>query len=361
MPSPPKPVNVADYERLAEGVLEAGALGYFAGGAGDELTLRENTAAFQRLKLRPRMLVDVSAVSPATTVLGREISMPVIVAPTAIQRMCHADGEAATARAAAAAGTVMTLSTIATSTPAEVAEAAPGAPRWFQVYCFEDEGVTRALIEQAVEHGYEALVLTVDAPRAGRRERDLRTGFQVPAEVTIPSVAAALGRPASLSIAEVFAMLDVTLTWKDLDRIRGLSDLPLLVKGILTEEDARLACEAGVDGVVVSNHGGRQLDGVHATIDVLPEVVDAVEGRVEVLVDGGVRRGTDVVKALALGARAVMVGRPVLWGLAAGGEEGVRHVLELLRDEVELALLLCGAPTPAHVTSAHISANSGRS
>ena len=361
MPSRAQPVNVADYERLAEGALEEGALGYFAGGAGDELTLRENVAAFQRLKLRPRTLVDVSGVSAATTVLGREISMPLLVAPTAIQRMCHTDGEPATARAAAAVGTIMTLSTIATSTPAQVAEAAPGAPRWFQVYCFEDEGVTRALIEQAVEHGYEALVLTVDAPRAGRRERDLRTGFQVPAEVTVPAVAAALGEPASLSIAEIFAMLDPTLTWRDLDRIRGLSELPLLVKGILTEEDARLACEAGADGIVVSNHGGRQLDGVSATIDALPEVIDAVEGRVEVLVDGGVRRGTDVVKALALGARAAMVGRPVLWGLATDGEAGVRHVLELLRDEIELALLLCGCATPADVTPAHISANSGRS
>jgi isopentenyl diphosphate isomerase/L-lactate dehydrogenase-like FMN-dependent dehydrogenase len=204
-------------------------------------------------------------------------------------------------------------------------------------------------------------VLTVDAPRAGRRERDLRTGFQVPAEITIPSVAAALGHPATLKIAEVFAMLDLSLTWRDLERIRGLSDLPLLVKGVMTAEDARLACDAGVDGIVVSNHGGRQLDGVAATIDALPEVVEAVEGRIEVFVDGGVRRGTDVVKALALGARAAMVGRPVLWGLATGGEDGARHVLELLRDELELALLLCGCPTPADVTSAHVSANSGRS
>jgi isopentenyl diphosphate isomerase/L-lactate dehydrogenase-like FMN-dependent dehydrogenase len=361
MPPSEHPVNVADYERLAEGALDAGPLGYFAGGAADELTLRDNVAAFERLRLRPRMLVDVSGVSAATTVMGTEVSMPLLVAPTAIQKMCHPAGEPATARAAAAAGTVMTLSTIATSTPAEVAGGAPPAPRWFQVYCFEDEGITRALIDQAVEHGYEALVLTVDAPRAGRRERDLRTAFQVPAEVTIPSVAAALGHPASLTIAEIFGMLDVTLTWRDLERIRGLSDLPLLVKGVLTEEDARLACDAGIDGIVVSNHGGRQLDGVHATIDALPEVVEAVEGRVEVLVDGGIRRGTDVVKALALGARAAMIGRPVLWGLAVGGEEGVRHVLELLRDEIELALLLCGAPTPADVTPAHISANTGRS
>ena len=360
MPSGTQPVNVLDYERLAEGALEAGPLGYFAGGAADEITLRENVAAFQRLKLRPRMLVDVSAVSARTTVLGTEVSMPLLVAPTAIQKMCHPGGEAATARAAAAVGTVMTLSTIATSTPAEVAEAAGPAPRWFQVYCFEDEGVTRALIEQAVEHGYEALVLTVDAPRAGRRERDLRTGFQVPADVEIPSVAAALGHPASLTIAEVFGMLDLTLTWRDLERIRGLSDLPLLVKGILTEEDARLACDAGVEGIVVSNHGGRQVDGVHATIEALPEVIEAVDGRIEVLVDGGVRRGTDVVKALALGARAVMVGRPVLWGLASAGEDGVRHVLELLRDEIELALMLCGCPTPQDVTPTHVSANSGR-
>ena len=361
MPSAARPVNVLEYERLAEEALEEGALGYFAGGACDERTLRENVAAFERLKLRPRMLIDVSKVSAATTVLGSEVSMPLLVAPTAIQKICHPDGEAATARAAAVLGTVMTLSTIATATPAEVAEAAPGGTRWFQLYCFEDEGVTRALVDQAVEHGYSAIVLTVDAPRAGRRERDLRTGFQVPAEITIPSVAAALGHPATLTIAEVFGMLDLTLTWRDLERIRGLSDLPLLVKGVMTEEDARLACDAGVDGIVVSNHGGRQLDGVAATIDALPEVVEAVEGRIEVFVDGGIRRGTDVVKALALGARAAMVGRPVLWGLATGGEDGARHVLELLRDEVELALLLCGCPTPTDVTSAHVSANSGRS
>ncbi len=361
MPRAARPVNVLEYERLAEEALEEGALGYFAGGACDERTLRENVAAFGRLNLRPRMLVDVSNVSAATTVLGSDVSMPLLVAPTAIQKMCHPDGEGATARAAAAVGTVMTLSTIATATPAEVAEAAPGGTRWFQLYCFEDDGVTRALIDQAVEHGYAAIVLTIDAPRAGRRERDLRTGFQVPAEITIPSVAAALGRPATLTIAEVFAMLDLTVTWRDLERIRGLSDLPLLVKGVMTEEDARLACDAGVDGIVVSNHGGRQLDCVAATIEALPEVVEAVEGRAEVFVDGGIRRGTDVVKALALGARAAMVGRPVLWGLATGGEDGARHVLELLRDELQLALLLCGCPTPADVTRAHISANSGRS
>ncbi len=354
MPSAARPVNVLEYERLAEEALEEGALGYFAGGACDERTLRENVAAFGRLKLRPRMLVDVSNVSATTTVLGSEVSMPLLVAPTAIQKLCHPDGEGATARAAAAAGTVMTLSTIATATPAEVAEAAPGGTRWFQLYCFEDDGVTRALVDQAVEHGYSAIVLTVDAPRAGRRERDLRTGFQVPAELTIPSVAAALGRPAAVTIAEVFAMLDLTLTWRDLERIRGLSDLPLLVKGVMTEEDARLACDAGVDGIVVSNHGGRQLDGVPATLDALPEVVDAVGGRVEVLLDGGIRRGTDVLKALALGARAAMVGRAVVWGLAVDGEAGVHRVLELLRAEIELGLALLGCRSPEEVGRAHV-------
>lgn len=350
----PRPVNVFEYERLAAERLDPGPLGYFAGGADDERTLAENVEAFRRLTLRPRMLVDVSGATTATTVLGTSVSMPLLVAPTALQRMCHPDGEAGTARAAAAAGTIMCLSSLATQTPAEVAEAAPGAPRWFQLYCFEDAGVTRALIEQAQAAGYGAIVLTVDAPRAGRRERDLRSGFRIPPEMAIPSVAAALGRSEPLSIFEVFGMLDLTLTWRDLEALCAESDLPVLVKGILTEEDARLACEHGVAGIVVSNHGGRQVDGVAASIDALPEVVEAVDGRVEVLVDGGIRRGTDVVKALALGARAALAGRAVLWGLAAGGEAGVAHVLGLLREEIALALVLCGCPSPEAVTRAHV-------
>jgi isopentenyl diphosphate isomerase/L-lactate dehydrogenase-like FMN-dependent dehydrogenase len=348
------PVCVADYEALAAECLEPGALGYFAGGAGDERTLRDNVEAFARWQLRPRMLVDVSTTTTRTTVLGTPVSMPLLVAPTAFHRMCHPDGEAATARAAAAAGTVMCLSSIATATPAEVAAAAPDAARWFQVYVFQDRGVTRALVDEAVAAGYEALVLTVDTPRPGRRERDLRTSFRVPQDVVIPSVAAALGQPEGVSIFDVFNMLDQTLSWRDLEEIASWSDLPLLVKGVLTEEDARLACENGAGGIVVSNHGGRQLDGVPATIDALPEVVDAVEARCEVFVDGGIRRGSDVVKALAFGARAVLAGRAVLWGLASRGEEGVRHVLELLRDEIELALALCGAPSPDAVTRAHV-------
>ena len=347
------PLNVWDYERFFEQTLDAGAFGYFAGGADDELTLRDNVAAFRRWRLRPRMLVDVSAASIDTTVLGTAVSMPLLVAPTAFQRMAHPDGEQATARAAAAAGTVMTLSTIATAAPADIAEAAPGAPRWFQLYWFKDEGVTRALVDQAVAADFRAIVLTVDAPGTlGRRERDLRTGFTV--EAPIPAFEAATGRPSGATPAEVFALVESCLTWRDLERLRGVSDLPLLVKGVLTREDARLAVDAGVDGIIVSNHAGRQLDTVLAGIDAVPEVVDEVGGEVEVFVDGGVRRGTDVLKALALGARAALIGRPVLWGLAAAGEDGVRDVLEMLRREIALGMQLlgcagCGAITRAHV------------
>ena len=334
------PVNVWDYERLAEERLDANALAYFAGGAGDEVTLRENVAAFARRKLRPRVLVDVGGGTTATTILATEVSMPVVVAPLALQRMAHPDGELATARAAAAAGTIMCLSTAATARPAEVAAAAPGAPQWFQVYVFEDRAITEDLVEEAVDSGYGALMLTVDAPFLGRRERDIRIEFKIPEGLT----------PSGNIFGEGF---DTALSWRDLEWLAGY-ELPVVVKGILTAEDARLACEHGAKAVVVSNHGGRQLDGVSATVDALEEVVDAVEGRLEVLVDGGVRRGTDVLKALALGARAVLIGRAMVWGLAVDGEAGVVHVLQLLRDEIKLGLALLGCRSPADVTRAHV-------
>jgi isopentenyl diphosphate isomerase/L-lactate dehydrogenase-like FMN-dependent dehydrogenase len=348
------PLTVSDYERLAESVLEEGALGYFAGGACDERTLSENVEAWRRYRLRPRVLVDVDGTTTATTVLGTEVSMPVLVAPTAFQRMAHPDGEGATARAAAAAGTIMCLSTLATSTPAEVAASAPAAPRWFQLYVFRDRGITNALVEQAAESGYSAIVLTVDAPRLGRRERDLRTGFRLPADVVVPSAAAAAGGWTGATPLDVLSWIDPTLSWRDLEQLVAESPLPVVVKGIQTGEDAALACEHGAAAIVVSNHGGRQLDGVAATAELLPEAVEAVDGRMEVLVDGGIRRGSDVLTALALGARAVLVGRPVLWGLAHAGEQGARGVLELLREETELALALCGCPSPAAVTEAHV-------
>jgi isopentenyl diphosphate isomerase/L-lactate dehydrogenase-like FMN-dependent dehydrogenase len=347
-------VNVADLERLAGEKLDAGTLGYFSGGAGDEVTLRDNVAAWRRWQLRPRMLVDVSDVRTATTVLGGEASMPVFIAPVAFQRLADPEGEQAMARASAAAGTVMCLSTIATARPSEVAAAAPEGRRWYQLYSFRDRGVTRALLEEAVESGFEAILLTVDAPRAGRRERDFRTGFTVPAEVTVPSIDAALGGHRPVTVHEVFAQVDPTLDWKAVEELASECGLPLLVKGVLTAEDAALAIEHGAAGVVVSNHGGRQLDCVSATADALPEVVDAVAGRGTVLVDGGVRRGTDVVIALALGADAVLVGRPAVWGLAAAGERGARRCLELLAAELGLALALCGCAAPDAVTRAHV-------
>jgi isopentenyl diphosphate isomerase/L-lactate dehydrogenase-like FMN-dependent dehydrogenase len=349
-----QPINIADYEKAAAGLLEPGPLGYFAGGAGDERTLRDNVEAFRRWQLRPRTLVDISEASARTTVLGTEVSMPMLVAPVAIQRLAHPEGEVAMARAAAAVDTIMCLSSFSTTSPPEVAAAAPDAPRWLQLYCFRDAGVTRALIDQAVEFGYRAIAVTVDAPRPGRRERDLRSGFVVPEEITVPALADAVGQTRPMTIFEAFGLLDPTLTWRELEAIATESPLPVLVKGVLTEEDARLAIDHGAAGVVVSNHGGRQLDGVAASLDALPEVVEAIGDRGEVLVDGGIRRGTDVVIALALGASAVLVGRPALWGLAVDGEAGATHALELLRAELELALALCGCPTPADVTAAHV-------
>jgi isopentenyl diphosphate isomerase/L-lactate dehydrogenase-like FMN-dependent dehydrogenase len=347
------PVNIAELERLAFEKLDPGAHGYFAGGAGDERTMRRNAEAFERWELRPRVLVDVSEVSTRATVLGTEMAMPILVAPVAFQLLAHPDGERGMARAARAAGAVMCLSSLTSTRPAEVAAAAPGGKRWMQVYLFRDREVTRAMVEEATEAGYEALLLTVDAPYAGRRERDLRTGFQVPAEIRAPAIEAAVGHR-SLTTAEVFGLVDPSITWKDLEQVCGEFDLPVLVKGLVTGEDAALAVEHGAAGVVVSNHGGRQLDNAPATIDALPEVVEAVDGRIPVLMDGGVRRGTDVAVALAIGAEAVLVGRPALWGLAVDGEAGARRALEMLAEELRLALALLGCPDPSALGADHL-------
>ena len=347
-------INVADFERAAEEKMEAGVAGYFFGGAGDELTLGENVAAWRGWRLRPRVLAGLGEWRTGVEVLGGEVSMPVLVAPVAYQGLVDPGGEAAMARAAAAAGTVMCLSTLATMRPRPVAEAAPGGRRWFQLYCFRDERVTRALVDEAVDCGYEAIVVTADAPRGGNRERDRRTGFEIPAELGVPSVEAALGSERAVTIEETFELMEPALTWRFLEEMAADCRVPVLVKGVLTAEDAALAIEHGAAGVVVSNHGGRQLDRCLATAEALPEVVDVVEGRGAVLVDGGIRRGVDVAIALALGADAVLVGRPALWGLAVGGEAGARRVLELLREELELTLALCGCASPAELTRAHL-------
>jgi 4-hydroxymandelate oxidase len=349
-----EPINVADFERLAAEKLEPGVLGYFAGGAGDELTLTENVGAWRHWRLRPRMLAGLSEWGTATELLGGEFSMPVLVAPVAYQGLVDPDGEVAMARAAAAAGTAMCLSTLATKRPADVAAGAGAGRRWFQLYCFKEEAVTRALTDEAVEAGFEAVVLTVDAPRGGNRERDLRTGFKVPEGVGVPSVEAALGSGRAVTIEETFDLMEPALSWSYLEGFASECRVPVLVKGVLTAEDAALAVEHGAAGVIVSNHGGRQLDRVLATADALPEVVDAVQGRGAVLVDGGIRRGVDAAIALALGADAVLVGRPALWGLAVGGEAGAGRVLELLREELALALALCGCASPAELKRAHV-------
>ena len=351
MADPPL-INVADYEQAAAERIDAGSLGYFAGGAGDERALRRNVEAFGEWELIPRVLVDVSEVDPSVELFGSRLEMPLLVAPVAFQRLVDDGGEEAMARAAGAVGTAMCVSTIATATPASVAAAAPDTTRWFQLYCFKDRAVTEALLAEAIESGSQAIALTVDAPYVGRRERDLRTGFRV--DVTAPAVQAALGTDQPVSVAEAFALIDPSLDWDSLAALCESCELPILLKGLMAPADAELAIEAGAAGIIVSNHGGRQLDGVPATVDALPAVADAVAGRVPVLMDGGVRRGTDVIVALALGAEAVLVGRPALWGLAVDGERGAQAVLKLLRDEIWLALGLLGCASPADVTRAHV-------
>ncbi len=349
-----QPINLAEYEPLARDRMEPSHWDYYQSGANDEITLRENCQAFQRIRLRPRMLVDISAVETRATVLGADVSAPILVAPMAYHKLAHAQGEAATASGAGAAGTLMCVSTMATTPLEEVAQAATG-PLWFQLYVFKDRSVSESLVRRAERAGYRALVLTVDAPVLGQREPDVRNGFGLPPHLHLANfhgdlAAEQAGDPGVSALATYAeAQFDLTLTWEALDWLRSITSLPVVVKGILTAEDAQLAVAHGAAGIVVSNHGGRQLDGVLAGIDALPEVVEAVAGRCEVYMDGGVRRGTDVLKALALGARAVLLGRPVLWALAVDGEAGVARALTLLKDELKLAMMLSGRPTLASI------------
>ena len=347
-------LNLAEIEAAARERLTALAYEYYVGGANDEVTVRENRSAFERLALRYRVLVDVSRRSTQTSVLGQSIELPVLLAPTAFHRLACDEGEIAAARAASAAGTVMILSTASTCTIEDVG-AVPG-PKWFQLYVYSDRSLTEALIARAEAAGMTAIVLTVDAPILGRRERDLRNRFHLPDGVRLANVPSSGSVPiptghGESGIAIHFASgIDASLTWRDVEWLRSRTRLPVLIKGIVRGDDAARAVEHGAAGIIVSNHGGRQLDTAIPTVRALPEVVDAVAGRGEVLLDGGVRRGTDVIKAIALGARAVLVGRPVVWGLAAGGEGGVRRVLDLLKAEIDLAMALCGCPTVADIS-----------
>jgi isopentenyl diphosphate isomerase/L-lactate dehydrogenase-like FMN-dependent dehydrogenase len=346
-------LTLDDAERLAEAVVAPEAWSYIVGGAGDERTLRWNREAFSRFRLRPRVLVDVSAVSTETTVLGTPISMPALVAPMAFQQIAHEEGEVAMARGAAAAGTLMCVSTVATSTPADIAAAAPDAPRWLQIYVFRDREVSDQVIEQALEAGFSALVLTADLPVYGIRHREARLGFEAP-EDDVPAIVTARARGGDATEHHSLGLLESGLQWEYVSELVDRFKVPVIVKGLVTAEDADLACQHGASGVVVSNHGGRQLDATIASLEALPEVVEIVGDRAEVYLDGGVRRGTDVVMALALGARAVLVGRPAMYGLAYGGSKGVEQVLEILREETENALALLGCRSPAEVTPAHV-------
>jgi len=350
-------LNLQELEHLAREKLSAMAYAYYASGALEELTLRENVAAWARLAIHYRVLVDVSARDASTTVMGTHVSMPVLVAPTAFHGLACSDGELATVRAASGAGTVMCLSSLSNTRVEEVCSAAGGGAVWFQLYVYRDRGATAALVGRAEAAGASAIVLTVDAPLLGRRERDVRNEFHLPEGLRVENMSAVAGhgevalRSASSSLAAYFAeKLDPSLTWKDVAWLRSITRLPLLVKGIVRPDDARRAVDHGANGVVVSNHGGRQLDGSPATATVLGPVADAVQGRIEVLVDGGIRRGADVLRALALGARAVLVGRPILWGLAAAGEPGARGVLETFRAEIDHAMALSGCARISDVT-----------
>jgi 4-hydroxymandelate oxidase len=337
-------VNLAELEERARAILTEAVFGFFAGGAEDELTLAANRAAFRDVRLWQRVLVDVRTIDTATTVLGQPVALPVLIAPVALQALVHPEGERAMACGAAEAGTIMVLSTVSSVALEEVFRAAPG-PLWFQLYLPVDRGAAAELVARAEAAGARALVLTVDAPVLGRRERDLRTGFRLPsgASQVVPSDGG-LSTHGALG-----SLLNPGLGWNEVAWLRSATRLPVVLKGILHPDDARRSAEAGVDGIVVSNHGGRQLDGAPATVEVLERAVAAVGGAAEVYLDGGVRRGTDVVRALALGARAVWVGRPAVWGLATGGTDGVAGALGLLRAELERSMALCGCRTVSEI------------
>lgn len=347
------PRSLEEIHDAARALLDRTAYDYVAGGAHDERTLRRNREAYDAVSLYPRVLVDVSRRTLATRMMMDAASMPVGVAPTAFHGLVHPDAEAGTARAAGDAGVPMIVSTLS-NTPLETIRAASAGPLWFQLYLYRDRGLSRELVARAEAAGYSALVLTVDAPPWGTRERDLRNGFALPPGLTVanatPDARTLPDVEGSSLVAYVSSLMEPSLGWDDVGWLREITRLPVLLKGILREDDAAHARRAGVDGVIVSNHGGRQLDGAPATLEALPGVVAAVERELPVFVDGGIRRGTDVATALALGASGVFLGRPMLWGLACGGAAGARRVLELVRSELDLAMGLLGAPTLDRLT-----------
>ncbi|WP_051603297.1 alpha-hydroxy acid oxidase [Simplicispira psychrophila] len=356
----PTTASLADHERLAQQQLDANAWAYFSGGAADEITLRANRSAWDGITLQPRVLRPLAGGHTRTTLLGRTLAHPILLAPIAFQRMAHPDGELATAYAAAALGAGMVLSTQSSTALEAVAAAllsdAGRGPLWFQLYLQHDRGFTRELVQRAEAAGYEALVLTVDAPTSGARDRERRTGFRLPPGIAAVNLASLVAPPLIELRPGQSALFDDLLqqapTWDDVIWLQSITRLPVLLKGVLHPQDALQAVALQVAGLIVSNHGGRTLDTAPATAYALPRIADAVQGALPLLVDGGIRRGTDVLKAMALGASAVLLGRPAIYGLAHAGAAGVAHVLRLLRDELEIAMALTGCSALAQATPA---------
>ena len=344
-------INLGELEALAAEVLDEGAFHYFAGGAADEVTLSENARAYRRLRLVPRVLSAGTHPTTECEFLGTRVSSPVGVAPFAYQRVAHPDGEIATARACADAGVLMCLSSLSTQPLEEVVEASgPERRIWFQLYPYEDRAMTAEVVERAAEAGCRALVVTCDVAVHGRREREFRHEFVLPDDCSLPCVPVPDDFDGPVSPSDVTSFMQEGLSWDDVRGFIEMTDLPVVLKGILSPEDAKLARECGAAGIIVSNHGGRQLDTAVPTIEILPEIVDALDGDLEVFVDGGITRGTDVVKALALGARGTMLARPITWALALGGREGVAEALDMITSETADALALCGCADPSAAT-----------
>ncbi|XP_055596511.1 uncharacterized protein LOC129746688 [Uranotaenia lowii] len=352
-------VSVKDYEKRAAEIIPRNALDYYRSGAGDELTLRLNRLSFERIRIRPRMLRSGSKRDMRVTLFGEQFAMPIGISPTAMQRMAHPDGEVANARAAASRGVAFTLSTIATSSIEEIAEATPGSPKWFQLYIYRDRALTESLVRRAEKAGFKAIVLTVDAPMFGLRRADMRNKFSLPPHLILANFegrqATGVQSQGGSGINEyITEQLDPTLSWDDVKWLLNFTKLPVIVKGILTRDDAILAADIGVQGIWVSNHGARQLDSVPASIEALPEIVAAVGNRTTIVLDGGITEGTDVFKALALGAKMVFFGRPALWGLAVDGQCGVERVLDILKKELDLTMAFSGCQSIADITRGHV-------
>jgi 4-hydroxymandelate oxidase len=342
--APAEAVSLSDYEALARERIPRMAYEYISGAAADEITLRWNRESFDRIRLRPKILVDVSKLDTRLTLFGQELPFPILLAPTSYHRLIHPEGEIATVKGAGAAGATVVASMLATTTIEEMAKAATG-PLWFQTYILKDRGFTRDLIQRAEGAGCKAICVTVDSPVVGVRNRDQRAHFALPPEMERANLKGLMRPGGNLRPAEgdiYTPILDAGLTWKEIDWLRSFARVPVLLKGVLNPDDAEQAVKAGASGIIVSNHGARNLDTVPATIDILPEVTESVAGRIPVLMDSGVRRGTDVLKALALGATAVLIGRPYLYGLGVAGPEGVRRVINILQTEFRIAMAFLG-------------------